>query len=51
MDLISDLFAYWFGTKLADGLSKDHQDDPVYKKNVERLIERNRKFEEERKSK
>lgn len=30
----------------ADAMSKDHLDDPVYKKNVQRLIERNRRFEE-----
>ena len=51
MDLISDFFTYWLGMKWADSLSKDHRDDPVYKKNVQRLIERNRKFEEESKSK
>jgi len=28
--------------------SKDRRDDPVYKKNLQRLIERNRLFEEER---
>ncbi len=28
--------------------SKDRRDDPVYKKNLQRLIERNRQFEEER---
>jgi hypothetical protein len=32
--------------KGVDGLSRDRQDDPVYKKNVQRLIERNRRFEE-----
>jgi hypothetical protein len=29
-----------------DGLSKDYRDDPVYKKNVKRLIERNSKPED-----
>ncbi len=29
----------------ADGLSKDNRDDPVYKRNLQRLIERNRQFE------
>jgi hypothetical protein len=29
-------------------LSKNLRDDPVYKKNVRKLIERNRKFEETR---
>jgi hypothetical protein len=32
--------------KGADGLSKDYRDDPVYKKNVQRLIDQNRRFEE-----
>jgi hypothetical protein len=32
-------------------LPKSGLDDPVYKKNVRRLIERNRKFEEESKQK
>jgi hypothetical protein len=33
----------WFGT----GAMTEHRlDDPVYKKNVQRLIERNRKFED-----
>jgi hypothetical protein len=31
--------------------SKDYRDDPVYKKNVQDLIARSRKFEEESKSK
>lgn len=34
----------------ADGLSQNHQNDPVYKKNVQRLIERNQQFEEESKN-
>lgn len=29
----------------ADALSTDHRDDPVYKKNLQNLIERNRQFE------
>jgi hypothetical protein len=29
-----------------EGLSKDYRDDPVYKKNVQRLIDQNRRFEE-----
>jgi hypothetical protein len=31
----------------SDAMSKDRRDDPVYK-NLQRLIERNRQFEEER---
>ena len=29
----------------AESLAKDHRDDPVYRKNVQALIERNRQFE------
>ena len=29
----------------AESLSKDHRDDSIYKRNVHRLIERNRQFE------
>jgi hypothetical protein len=29
----------------AESLAKDYRDDPVYKKNLQRLIERNRQFE------
>jgi hypothetical protein len=32
--------------KGVNGLSKDYRDDPVYKKNVQRLIDQNRRFEE-----
>jgi hypothetical protein len=32
----------------ADGLSKDYRNDPVYKKNVQELIERNRRFTEDK---
>ena len=38
----------WHGTGV---MTKDRFDDPVYKKNVQILIERNRKFEEESKEK
>jgi hypothetical protein len=52
MDMMSELFAAWFGIvlgkKLEESLSKDHLEDPVYKKNLQRLIDRNREFEEER---
>ena len=33
----------WAGT---GAMTKSRVDDPVYKKNVQRLIERNRRFEE-----
>ena len=36
----------WLVAKGADGLSKDYRDDPVYKKNVQRMIDRNRKFQD-----
>jgi hypothetical protein len=47
MDIISEFIAYWFGTKWADTMTKDHRNDPVYKKNVQELIERNRQFEKQ----
>jgi hypothetical protein len=34
--------------KWTSSLSQDGRDDPVYKKKLQELIERNRKFEEER---
>jgi len=39
------LFAGVIGL-FSDAMSKDRRDDPVYKKNVQKLIERNRRFEE-----
>jgi hypothetical protein len=48
LDWVLNPFA-WIASLIGigvDGLSKDHRDDPVYKENVQRLIERNRKFEE-----
>lgn len=47
MGLILDFLAYCLGMKWADSLSKDHREDPVYKKNVRDLIERNRQFEKQ----
>ena len=44
----------WHGSVAMTGtgaVAKSGFDDPVYKKNVQRLIERNRKFEEESKNK
>lgn len=38
----SGAFIGWW----ADAMSKGRLDDPVYKKNVQRLIERSRRFEE-----
>ena len=45
MDFITDLLAYWFGTQWADTMTRDYRKDPVYTKNVQELIERNRQFE------
>ena len=42
-----ELMADWLGSKWADSLSDNHRDDPVYRQNVQDLIERSRKFEEE----
>jgi hypothetical protein len=47
MDFISNLRADWFGTKFANTMTKDYRNDPVYKKNVQDLIERNRQFEKQ----
>ena len=41
-----ELLTEWLGTKWVGSLSKDHREDPVYKQNVQKLIERNREFEE-----
>jgi hypothetical protein len=43
--LLEALFGSWVGAKAARYLSTDHRNDPVYKKNVQDLIERNRRFE------
>jgi hypothetical protein len=48
LDWVLNPFA-WMASlvgKGVDGLSKDRRDDPVYKKNVQRLTERNRRLEE-----
>jgi hypothetical protein len=52
MDVILRLLTYgpamvwiWLIACAAKSLSKDHRDDPVYKKNVQDLIERYRQFE------
>ena len=39
---------FWSGTGF---VTESRLDDPVYKKNLQRLIERNRQFEDARKSK
>ena len=46
MSFIWSLIANWLGATWGDSLSKDHREDPVYKKNVRELIERNKRFEE-----
>ena len=55
---ILEMFAWCLADKWTKRLSKDHRDhgvykkdrrdDPIYRKNVQRLIERSRKFEEAR---
>ncbi len=47
MDFVSDLLASWFGSKSADTTARDYRNDPIYKKNVQKLIERNRQFEKQ----
>jgi hypothetical protein len=50
-DLLARLL--WHGTGAMSGtgaVAKSGFDDPVYKKNVQRLIEQNRRFEEESKN-
>jgi hypothetical protein len=43
------LFVCWLGPKIVECILRtDHRDHPVYKKNLQRLIERNRMFEEKR---
>jgi hypothetical protein len=46
MNGILELLAAWFGMKWEESLSKDYSEDPVYKQNVQKLIERNREFED-----
>jgi hypothetical protein len=43
-DGFSEIFVRLVGLS-AESLSKDHRDDPVYKKNLQRLIEHHRQFE------
>jgi hypothetical protein len=35
----------WLGSMVDKAFTADYRDDPVYKKNVQDLIERNRQFE------
>jgi hypothetical protein len=49
--LSTGLFAWLFARgvwQFAGTMENKGSDDPVYKKNLQRLIERNRQFEEER---
>jgi len=49
--LSAGLFAWLFARgiwQFAETMGNKGCDDPVYKKNLQRLIERNRQFEEER---
>ena len=45
MSIIWELVAQLFGFTVEKSLSSDYRNDPVYKKNVQELIERNRRFE------
>ncbi|KZD22650.1 hypothetical protein A4A58_28990 [Tardiphaga robiniae] len=45
MQLIFDLLMWPIEKIFYRAVSKDRQSDPDYKKNVQRLIERNREFE------
>jgi hypothetical protein len=52
-DLIAGLVAatpLLFARSFANAMKRKGTDDPVYKKNLQRLIERNRQFEEARKA-
>ena len=40
------LAAVWLGRNFKTVFAADYGNDPVYKKNVQALIERNRQFEE-----
>jgi hypothetical protein len=42
------LFSLWAQPKITEHLAADHRDDPVYRENVRKLIERNREFEKDR---
>ena len=51
--LLTGLFAWLFGrgvSQFAGSMENKGFDDPVYKQNLQRLIERNRRFEEARKA-
>jgi hypothetical protein len=51
--VVTGFFAWLFGRgvwQFADSMENKGFDDPVYKKNLQRLIERNRQFEEARKA-
>jgi len=51
MSILSAIFELIAGlgeNRWTESLSRDYRDDPVYKKKLEELIERNKKFEEAR---
>jgi hypothetical protein len=43
--MILVMIGVWLGSKVEKTFSTDYREDPVYKKNVRDLIERNRRFE------
>jgi hypothetical protein len=45
MNAIWEWVAELFGFAVEKSLASDYRNDPVYKKNVQELIERNRRFE------
>lgn len=46
--IVWSLMIQWFLRFWTGALTANYFDDPIYKRNVRQLIERNRKFEEEK---
>ena len=44
-ELLSNLLGVTIQKTMEDSLSSDHRNDPVYKQNVQKLIEHHRQFE------
>jgi hypothetical protein len=43
--MILVMIGVWLGSKLEKIFTRDYRDDPVYKNNLHKLIERHRQFE------
>jgi len=43
--MIVVMMGVWLGSKVGKIFSTDYREDPVYKKNVRGLVERNKRFE------